>query len=138
VFLLEIPPLREHPDDIPLFISYFLKQISIKLGKGFSGISPKVLKTLKSYEWPGNVRQLRNALEEMAILSQNDIIDILPSFIDESTIRLKFSGKTMDEIEFEAIVQALGKTDGNRTKAAKLLGIGLRTLYRKIEKYRIE
>ncbi len=138
VFLLEIPPLREHPDDIPLFISYFLKQISAKLGKDLSGISPKVLKTLKSYEWPGNIRQLRNALEEMAILSQNDIIDILPSFIDENTIRPKISGKTMDEIEHEAIVQALGKTDGNRTKAAKLLGIGLRTLYRKIDKYGIE
>jgi two-component system response regulator HydG len=138
VFLLEIPPLREHPDDIPLFISYFLKQISAKLGKDLSGISPKVLKTLKSYEWPGNVRQLRNALEEMAILSQNDIIDILPSFIDESIIRPKISGKTMDNIEHEAIVQALGKTDGNRTKAAKLLGIGLRTLYRKIDKYGIE
>ena len=136
VFLIEIPPLRERTEDIPPLISYFLRKLSAKFGRDIKGISPKVLNAFLSYSWQGNIRQLRNALEEIAILSQSGILDELPSFIEQPD-KIQLDG-TMEQLEKQAIENALKKTGGNKTKAAKFLDIGLRTLYRKIEKYEIE
>jgi len=136
VFTIELPPLRERPEDIPPLVAFFIKKLSAKFGRKIKGVSRKVMDEFMKYPWEGNVRQLRNALEEMVILSQGEILDQLPSFM-KSEDEIQFEG-TMEEIERQAIERALRKTGGNKTRAAKLLGIGLRTLYRKIEKYKIE
>jgi len=138
VFVIEIPPLRKRREDIPILISYFLRQISAKLGKKITSLSKDVMDAFMEYDWPGNVRQLRNALEEIAILAEGETINVLPTFIEKEAIKPSLEGKTMEEIEREAIALALKKTGGNRVKAAKMLGIGTRTLYRKIEKYGLE
>ncbi len=142
VFVINLPPLRERHGDIPLLISHFLKKLSAKLGKRITGVSKEVLDALSVYTWEGNVRQLKNALEEMCILAEDEILYELPSFISpvehvESAVPIAESG-TMDDLEKLAIEQTLARCSGNKTMAAKLLGIGLRTLYRKIEKYGIE
>ena len=136
VFVIEIPPLRERTEDIPPLVSFFLRKLSAKFGRDIKGVSPRVMKAFLSYSWQGNVRQLRNALEEIAILSQDEILDELPSFIEQPE-KIRLDG-TMEQLEKQAIENALKKTHGNKTRAAKLLNIGLRTLYRKIEKYKIE
>ena len=136
VFTIELPPLRERPEDIPPLVAFFIKKLSAKFGRKIKGVSRRVMDEFMKYPWEGNVRQLRNALEEMVILSQGEILDQLPSFM-KSEDEIQFEG-TMEEIERQAIERALRKTGGNKTRAAKLLGIGLRTLYRKIEKYKIE
>ena len=138
VFVIEIPPLRKRREDIPILVSYFLRQISAKLGKKITSLSKDVMGAFMEYDWPGNVRQLRNALEEIAILAEGETINVLPTFIEKEAIKPSLEGKTMEEIEREAIALALKKTGGNRVKAAKMLGIGTRTLYRKIEKYGLE
>lgn len=137
VFVIELPPLRERREDIPLLVSYFLPQLSAKLGREIKGISRDVMDKLVAYDWPGNVRQLRNALEEMALLSGGEVIDCPPTFFEEPAERPSVAGKTLEQLEREAIIFALRQCGGNKTKAAKMLGIGLRTLYRKLEKYRI-
>jgi len=138
VFVIEIPPLRKRREDIPILISYFLRQISAKLGKKITSLSKDVMDAFMEYDWPGNVRQLRNALEEIAILAEGETINVLPTFIEKEAIKPSLEGKTMEEIEREAIALALKKTGGNRVKAAKMLGIGTRTLYRRLEKYGLE
>lgn len=138
VFVIEIPPLRKRREDIPILVSYFLRQISAKLGKKITSLSKDIMDAFMEYDWPGNVRQLRNALEEIAILAEGETINVLPTFIEKEAIKPSLEGKTMEEIEREAIALALKKTGGNRVKAAKMLGIGTRTLYRKIEKYGLE
>ncbi|MCD6418462.1 sigma-54-dependent Fis family transcriptional regulator [bacterium] len=140
VFPIRIPPLREHPEDIPILVSHFLKQLSEKLGRNILGVSEEVMDFLIKYRWPGNVRQLRNALEEMAILSKGEILDKLPTSIANIEEKTVFQSavdevKPIEELEREAIMSALERTGGNKTKAAKLLGIGVRTLYRKLEKF---
>jgi len=135
VFPIVIPPLRERKEDIPLFISHFLRQISEKLGKRIIGISKPVMDALLNYHWSGNVRQLRNALEEMAILATGEELDNLPLSISEFPQRTNVPDelKPIEQLEREAILRAMKETDGNKTRAAMLLGIGLRTLYRKLK-----
>ncbi len=141
VFPIKIPPLRQRPEDISILVSHFLKQLSEKLGRNITGVSKEVMDFMMKNPWRGNVRQLRNSLEEMAILSTGEIIDRLPSsldFIYENISEDNISVKPIEQLEREAIKTALQKTGGNKTKAAKLLGIAVRTLYRKIERFSMD
>jgi len=139
---ITIPPLRERRDDIPLLIYYFIRQISERYEKEIEDIDPLAQQKLTSYGWPGNVRELRNAIENMVVLSPGKrlVAESLPPEIRPSggaSLRggAGLAGLTMNEIEKEAIVQTLKSTNGNREQAAKLLGMGERTLYRKIKEY---
>lgn len=136
VFLIDIPPLRERHEDIPPLVSFFLKQISVKLGKPIKSVAPNVMQQLIKHNFPGNARQLKNMLEESAIIADGDTIRSLPSHtLDIDELQAPF-GK-IAEMERNAIIWALKKTNHNKAKAAKLLGIGLRTLYRKLKRYKI-
>ncbi len=137
VFTIELPPLRERPEDIPPLVAFFLKKLSAKFGRKIKGVSRDVMDAFVNYPWEGNVRQLRNALEEMVILSEGEVLDRLPSFMAKKDESFPVEG-TLEDLERRAIENALKKTRGNKSKAARLLGIGLRTLYRKIEKYKID
>jgi two-component system response regulator HydG len=146
VVTVHLPPLRARREDIIPLADHFRRQFARRHHKPIKGISPVVSKRLFTYDWPGNVRQLRNAIETMVVLDCDGILDVddLPPELADSPPTLSATGdgaaqeligKSMDEIERWAIEQTLKLTNGNREEAARILGIGARTLYRKLEKY---
>jgi len=145
VFHIHLPPLREHKDDLPLLIEYLLAEISEKHGKKISGVGADVMDLFKSYPWPGNVRELRNVLERAAIASDRGTItrQHLPSEFGRAPARAAAGlggihfpvGTTVDAVERELIVQTLAATSQNKTRAAELLGISLKTLHNKLKEY---
>ncbi|MFQ5964444.1 MAG: sigma-54-dependent transcriptional regulator [Candidatus Scalinduaceae bacterium] len=142
VICLRLPPLRERPEDIFLLIDTFLQGFSRKYGKIIKGMTPEARKTLYRYSWPGNIRELKNCIESMVVISQNDFLDVneIPEHIYNSD-RTALPGPvfpagiTLDEMEKELIKNTLTYVSGNRGETAKILGIGERTLYRKLDKY---
>jgi DNA-binding NtrC family response regulator len=138
VVTLHLPPLRERRQDIPLLVEVFFKEFSLREGKEKAQLSPSALQALERYEWPGNVRELKNVIESLVVLARRDRIDLedlSPELRQTARERGRVpipSGLTMDELEREAILQALRDWGGNRKRAAEALNIGLRTLHRKI------
>lgn len=136
---IKVPPLRERKEDIPLLIKHFLEVFSKELEKKIKEVSAEVLKILMDYHWPGNVRELRNTLEHISILCKGEKIT-------ENDLPADFAGRRLSNIKpFEAssydkesIVQALEKAKWNKTRAAQLLKISRRTLYRKLNEYKIK
>jgi len=136
---LRLPPLRERPEDIPLLVRYFIDRIAKENGRPTRDITHEALEALRAYDWPGNVRELRNLLESIIVLSVREQIDLsdLPEHISKvkparDVIR---PGMTIQEIEKEAIRRTLEQTGGHRGETAKILGISVRTLHRKIKDY---
>jgi DNA-binding NtrC family response regulator len=142
---LILPPLRERREDIPLLIHYFLQEFGQKYHKEIDGVSPEAQQQLLAYGWPGNVRQLRTALENMVVLSTGKTLtpETLPPEIRPATAAggenllgiTNLVGISIEQAEKELIRNTLKMVDGNREQAAKILGIGERTLYRKIREY---
>jgi len=147
VITVHMPPLRARREDIVPLVDHFRKQLAKHHNKSIKGIAPAVTRRMMSYEWPGNVRQLRNAVETMVIYDTDgtlDIDDLPPELADveESTTPSAVAlgpliGQPMDAYERFAIEQTLQLTNGNREETAKILGIGARTLYRKLDKYEL-
>ncbi len=146
VVTLHVPPLRERQEDIPLLVSHFVQQFSGEHHKTVSQVSPDAMEVLAKYPWPGNVRELKNLIENLVIFSRGDRLNIedLPadilSKIEKQSLQQDqsvpvFEDLSMEAIEKQAIVKALEKTGGNRLKASQLLGIGLRTLQKKLKDY---
>ncbi|MCR4319155.1 MAG: sigma 54-interacting transcriptional regulator, partial [Candidatus Brocadiaceae bacterium] len=143
VVSIKLPPLRERLEDIPLFIDAFLREFSQTHNKKVSIISPEARKILYKYPWPGNVRELKNCIESMVVVSRKDTIDRedIPDHIlqrsssEISTTPSLAAGITIEEAERELIKSTLATVGGNREEAAKMLGIGERTLYRKLDRY---
>jgi len=160
VVRIEMPPLRERKDDIPALVNEFIQEFSYENHKQIDGINSETMHYLERYNWPGNVRELKNCIEGMVVMctgkllepkllpervlsyQSNDEIDIssvpTANFMDSEypsdnlDIRI---GMSMKEIEKEAIKETLKYTGGNRAKAAKILDISKRTIYRKIRGY---
>jgi len=155
VVTIRIPPLRDREGDVPLLAQAFLDSFCRENNRPLMKFSPEVLRALVKQPWMGNVRELRNVVESLVVLTPGDVIEIgdLPDEYrgtPDSAARVDRSGTegppstdedeptTMDEIERQAILRALDKTGGNRTQAAEMLGIGLRTLQRKLKDYRMQ
>jgi DNA-binding NtrC family response regulator len=135
---IEMPALRDRSEDIPLLVSYFINKLNIEKGYQIKGISKEAMQILLNYNWPGNVRELENALESSMALAESEIIEAkyLPSFLLLNPLEnIDFyqipKDLTINEIEKKIIELTLKRTGGNKTQAAKLLNIGLRTLQRK-------
>lgn len=140
VFQICLPPLRERKDDIESLSYMFLNKFANKLNKKIIGITPEVLDILKNAEWKGNVRELRNVIERCSIVCEEQItFEDLPLDLQKrkSDISLMKDNFELAEIERMHIIKVLQYTNGNKTEAARLLKIGLATLYRKIETYKI-
>ena len=139
VFHIHLPPLRERVDDIPLHVEAFVSALSSKIGKTIRTISPDYVRILKRYPWKGNVRELRNVVERSLIISDGDTLtaDTLPLTIQnpQNNTDSSYSGFDLDGVEKMHIQKVLKYTNGNKTETSRLLGIGLTTLYRKIEEY---
>jgi DNA-binding NtrC family response regulator len=143
VVTLRLPPLRERREDVPLLARAFLEQAVKENGLPPRRFAPETLSRLSSHHWPGNVRELRNVVESSAVLSADETIGIedLPAPLIErpqsAAGGLFHVGQTMEELERLAILETLKSTGGNRTKAAEMLAISLRTLQRKLKEYQI-
>jgi DNA-binding NtrC family response regulator len=140
---IHIPPLRERKDDIPLLVASFLAEFSRENGKRIDGIDPKARLALYNFSWPGNVRQLRNSIESAVVLSKGSTItlDDLPPTLrgdaSEEFVRIPV-GSTLSEMEKETIRSTLRREGGNKSRTAEVLGIGRKTLHRKLQEYGLE
>jgi transcriptional regulator with PAS, ATPase and Fis domain len=137
-----LPPLRERREDIPLLVHFFLNQAADKYQKQIDGIDPDAQQVLMSYGWPGNVRQLKNAVDTMVVLASGPQLNLasLPPDIRPAAGAVtggmnNLVGISIEQAEKELIRNTLKLVNGNREHAAKSLGIGERTLYRKIKEY---
>jgi DNA-binding NtrC family response regulator len=160
VFPIHLAPLRERAEDIHILVYHFLDRYKEKTGRFVSGISKDALRALVTYDWPGNVRELENAVERAVIIAAGRQIEVsdLPASVGRNAFeagahaRLERASaaregnsigievelpSTMDEIEKQVIQATLDYADGDKTRAARLLNIGRRTLYRKIDEYRL-
>ena len=158
VFTINTPPLRDHKEDIKELADFFIRNCNASLHKNIAGLSPAAMEALTKYHWPGNVRELENVLERAINLSRSEEIQIwdLPDYVtgihsaEEMEHMHSIQNQaaaayttpqptgSMKDMEKTTILNALVKTAGNMKKTAEILGIGRRTLYRKIEKYEID
>ncbi|HEY1802330.1 MAG TPA: sigma-54 dependent transcriptional regulator [Terriglobales bacterium] len=146
VFNINMPPLREHKEDIPELVQHLLVDMSAKHGRKVATVSEAVFNLFRNYSWPGNVRELRNTLERAVIVCDGAVIEtkhLPPAFgqvptrisnDDPDAIRLQV-GTTVGEAEKLLIVKTLESTNNNKTRAAEILGISLKTLHNKLKEY---
>ena len=134
-----VPPLRARRDDIPLLADYFVRHYAEQNGKTIEGIAPSALQKMVDYSWPGNVRELQNTIERAVVLAKKPVLDEadLPEAIcsqvrDAEGLSIPI-GTPLDEIERRAIQETLRFTNGDKKRAAQLLGIATRTIYRKLD-----
>ncbi len=147
VILLRIPPLRERKEDIPLLVNYFLKHFAQKNQKKVDGLSADAMKQLQAYHWPGNIRELRNVIERMVVLTNQSLIDavLVPDNMKSGLVSVRkphgiipLGQGNLSDMERSVIEQTLRTSRGNKSLTAKHLGISRRTLYRKLSEYQIK
>ena len=140
---ITLPPLRERPEDIPLLADYFLKRYCAEMKKSVLSFSPQAMELLCRYSWPGNVRELQHAIERAVILTTNTVIlqEDLPELVCHHPTGEDdfppFKLMTLDELERRYFIRVIKVTGGNKSEAARILGIDRRTLYRMAERYHI-
>jgi len=145
---INLPPLRDRKEDVPLLIEHFLKIYNEKNGRNLQGFHPRALDALMRYFWPGNIRELENVVERSVILTRDDYVmfqdlpeqirsavgDPLPEHVRDGIT----AGMTIKEMERELIIKTLEDNEGNRTRSARILGITRRTLQHKLKEYDID
>ena len=143
VFAMQLPMLRERKDDLPLLIQAFIHEFNQRNNKRVAALDPAAMRMLEQYNWPGNVRELRNVMERAVILSSGEFIEPkhLPPLVTESPDVVKPTlsltpGTTVEEAERRLILMTLEHTRDNKTRAAEILGISLKTLHNKLNKLR--
>jgi len=148
VFSFRLPPLRERKDDLPLLVQAFINEFNTRNQKTIAGVDQQAMRILESYAWPGNVRELRNVIERATILAPGPFIEPkhLPPTLIETPAPAGGSGApqmalgpgtTVEEAERQLIVMTLQHTQDNKTRAAEILGISLKTLHNKLNKLRL-
>jgi transcriptional regulator with PAS, ATPase and Fis domain len=144
VYPIALPSLRERSEDVEQLVAYFIERFQQKSGKRVAGISDRALQILKSYHWPGNVRELENCIERAVIvaagrmITEKDLPEAIRAYASPdqiSNVELSIP-MTMEEVERIMINRTLVYTNGDKAKAARLLDIGRKTLYRKLEQYK--
>jgi two-component system response regulator HydG len=141
VFSIELPTLAERADDIPVLVEHLLREIEMPADKNIVGVEGECLEVLKGYRWPGNVRQLRNVIERALIVARGPLITVadLPADLKRTgstnaSLELKL-GMSLDEVERELILRTIEYAGGNKSRAAEILGVSLKTLYNRLERY---
>ncbi|MFO8011930.1 MAG: sigma-54 dependent transcriptional regulator [Phycisphaerae bacterium] len=141
VVRIVLPPLRERREDIPLLTEHYIRRLAEEHGKPVTAMTPEAQAVLSAYGWPGNVRELINTLETMVVLARGETLDVedIPAEIRPGEAVPEggdlASGMSLQDAERMLIERTLRETEGNRQKTAEILGIGERTLYRKIKQY---
>ena len=139
VFTIYLPPLRERKEDIEILANHFLKELSNKLNRKVKKMDEAFLKVLDHHPWMGNIRELKNVMERAVIIANGDTLTPDLLHFDFFSDNPENSGPTLNlaNIESQYIRKAMSQSKGNKTEASRLLGIGLSTLYRKIEDYKL-
>lgn len=139
---LRLPPLRERVGDVPLLVRKFIDEIAEYNNRSVRDITPDAMEAIEPYSWPGNVRELRNTLESVIVLSLKDVIDRcdLPPNISgaQPATSMVRTGRTLEEMERDAIRRTLEENEGRRQQTADMLGISVRTLQRKVNEYGLD
>jgi transcriptional regulator with PAS, ATPase and Fis domain len=142
VLSIEFPPLRDRIEDVLLLAERFIRAFNREHRKAVEGIAPDCLDALKAHSWPGNVRELRNAIERAVIVSRSPMLSVgdLPKALASQRgpevgfmVRL---GSTLEEVENELIARTISFAGGNKSRAAQILGVGRRTIYKQLERYK--
>jgi len=139
VFNIYLPPLRERKDDIEILANHFLKEFAMKLNRKVIKMDEQFIKLLNHHAWKGNIRELRNVMERMVIIATGDTLTsslLQPDFFNDNE-EVSTATLNLANIESHYIRKAMSQSKGNKTEASRLLGIGLSTLYRKIEDYNL-
>jgi DNA-binding NtrC family response regulator len=145
VMQIRIPPLREHSSDIPLLVKFYLDIFNREFRKQVRGATDEAMSQLRSYRWPGNIRELRNAVERAMLLADSDWL--APEHFPMSSgsrrpagqgFELPDEGLSLEQVERELVVQALNRTGWNQTKAAGLLGLNRDQIRYRVEKFGLE
>jgi DNA-binding NtrC family response regulator len=141
VVAIDIPPLREHKDDIPALANFFLEQFARESGKLLSSITPAAMKVLIDHYWPGNVRELQNVIERAVTLSEGSTLDVADVHLDKprqrptpGTSATLPEGMTLEQWEEEMIREALRNAGGNKSQAARALGLSRNALRYRLSK----
>lgn len=136
VLTIVMPPLRERGDDILLLAYHFATKFAQEFGKPIPRFSDNALQVLRNYHWPGNVRELENVVQRLVVMTDGDVIEVsdLPSLMRFSALRETGFNRTLAEVEAQYIRNVLGSVNGNKTKAAQILGIDRKTLREKLQK----
>jgi two-component system response regulator HydG len=148
VVTIRLPTLRERSQDVPILIDHFMKLFARKHAKQIKGFSPAARRKLLAFDWPGNVRQLRNVVESMVVVDYDGLLDVddlpeeladpaEPSGETAGQCLTALIGKSLEDVERLFIAETLRAAGGNREEAAEMLGIGERTLYRKLKEYKL-
>jgi transcriptional regulator with PAS, ATPase and Fis domain len=145
VFALGLPPLRDRKDDLPLLVQAFVSEFNSRNQKSIAGVDQQSMRMLEQYNWPGNVRELRNVIERATILAPGPFIEskhLPPSLLNEPLPQHQpqvalAPGTTVEEAERRLIMMTLEHTRDNKTRAAEILGISLKTLHNKLNKLRL-
>jgi two-component system response regulator AtoC len=140
VLPIALPPLRDHPSDIPLLVTYYVDRFNREFKKRVRGVSPEAMERLQRHSWPGNIRELRNVVERAVLLAERDILtpEQFPMFVARpaaSGFELPPGGVNLEELERDLVVQALARAGGNQTRAAALLGLNRDQIRYRIEKF---
>ena len=143
VIEMRLPALRDRREDIPALVDHFVRKYADKNGKRITGIEPEALAALVEHDWPGNVRELENAIERAVVLAREDRVRAMDLATEiqrrPNEARISFTvGITVEAMERRMIAETLRHTEGDKTRAAALLGITARTIYRKLERRRME
>jgi DNA-binding NtrC family response regulator len=145
VMMITLPALRDHPSDVPLLVDHYVNAFNREFRKSIRGASPETMARLKAYRWPGNIRELRNAVERAMLLAEGEWLtpDLLPVAAGgaptaASLMELPEDGVHLEALERELVAQALRRTGGNQTKAAALLGLNRDQIRYRIEKFGLD
>lgn len=142
VFTIEVPPLRRRVEDISLLVEHFVQEFAQTDGRAITGVDNQCSEVLKAYSWPGNVRQLRNVVQRAVVVAQGPLVTVadLPAEVHRREapsggfdLRV---GSSLDEVEQDLILRTLETVNGNKSRAAQILGISLKTLYNRLDHYR--
>ena len=141
VLPMALPPLRTHASDVPLLVRYYVDSFNREFRKNVRGVSPEALRALEAYPWPGNIRELRNAVERAMLLTESEVLlpehfpVLAPRPRTSQGVELPAGGVDLEQLERDLVVQALGRTGGNQTRAAALLGLNRDQIRYRIEKF---
>jgi DNA-binding NtrC family response regulator len=138
VFSIVLPPLRDRRTDIPLIARYLLKKYALSMNKNVTDFSPQAIEMLAAYDWPGNIREVRNVVERAMVVAKGNQIQVDDLSFPFQALSIASDGESLEEVEKNQIIKILNQTKGNIAQAADILKISRLTIYNKIEKYHLK
>ena len=135
VFPLQLPPLRERPEDIQLIAEHYMHTFSIELRRSITGFTPAAVEFLTTRQWKGNIRELENAVHRAVLIARSPLVDVDDFMLEGDLFQIPAGNGSIKDMEMDMILKTLENTKGNKSQAAKLLGVSVRTIRNKLNGY---